>query len=311
METENTAYTDNQNSESTPVHNPGQHHSADPAKEHPGVRPDVINYDDVVEMIPKLKGHRKLVNWVLHLLKMDEVNRVHGKWCYTQGAEFARHLIDDDFHIDLQVDNEEVLDRFKEGAFITVSNHPFGSIDGIMLIYIMTKRRPEFKVMVNMFLNRLSAMRPNFIAVDPQATDDPEKRRVSVNGIREALRMLKSGEPVGFFPAGAMSKTDRKGFLVDRPWQESVLQIIARAKVPVIPVYFHGNNTWFFNLMGHVCWQIRTALLPRELFKKRYQTLRVTIGDPIMPEDQLRFKGNPDALGAYLRERTYALAAIR
>ncbi len=110
------------------------HHSADPAIEHPGVRPDVINYDDVVEMIPKLKGHRKLVNWVLHLLKMDEVNRVHGKWCFTQGAEFARHLIDDDFHIDLHVDNEEILDRFKEGAFITVSNHPFGSSDGIMLI---------------------------------------------------------------------------------------------------------------------------------------------------------------------------------
>lgn len=280
--------------------------SADPAIAHPGVRPDVINYDDVVEMVPKLKGHRKLVNWVLHLLKMDEVNRVHGKWSYTQGAEFARHLIDDDFHIDLQVDNEEVLDRFKEGSFITVSNHPFGSIDGIMLIYIMTKRRPKFKVMVNMFLNRLSAMRPNFIAVDAMASDDPVKRRVSVHGIREAMRLIRSGEPVGFFPAGAMSKTDRSGFLVDRPWQESVLQIIKKAKVPVIPVYFHGNNSWFFNLMGHICWQLRTAMLPRELFKKRNKKLRVTIGEPIMPDEQARFS-TPDALGAYLRERTYAL----
>lgn len=281
--------------------------SADPAIAHPGVRPDVINYDDVVEMIPKLKGHKRLVNRVLHLLKMDEVNRVHGKWCFTQGAEFASHLINDDFKINLIVDNEEILDRFPEGSFITVSNHPFGSIDGIMLIYIMTRHRPQFKVMVNMFLNRLSAMRPNFIAVDAMASDDEAKRHVSVNGIRAALRQIRSGEPMGFFPAGAMSKTDRTGFLVDRPWQESVLQIIAKAKVPVIPVYFHGNNSWFFNLMGHVCWQLRTAMLPRELFKKRGKTLRVTIGEPVMPEEQLKFKGDADALGAYLRERTYAL----
>lgn len=119
--------------------------------------------------------------------------------------------------------------------------------------------------------------------------------------------MIRSGEPVGFFPAGAMSKTDKTGFLVDRPWQESVLQIIAKAKVPVIPIYFHGNNTRLFNLMGHVCWQLRTALLPRELFKKRGQHLRVTIGEPIMHDDQTRF-ATPEALGAYLRERTYALA---
>ncbi len=286
------------------------HHSADPAIEHPGVRPDVINYDDVVEMVPKLKGHEKLVNWVLHLIRMDEVNRVHGKWCFTQGGEFARHLIDDDFHIDLTVDNEDILDRFKEGPFITVSNHPFGSIDGIMLIYIITRHRPKFKVMVNMFLNRLSAMRPNFIAVDPMASHDPEKKKVSINGIREVVKMLRSGEPVGFFPAGAMSKTNLKGELVDRPWQENVLQIIAKAKVPIIPVYFHGNNSWLFNLMGHLCWQLRTAMLPRELFKKRYKKMRVTIGEPIMPEEQERFKGNPDALGRYLREKTYALRKV-
>ncbi len=108
--------------------------SADPAIAHPGVRPDVINYDDVVEMIPKLKGHKRLVNRVLHLLKMDEVNRVHGKWCFTQGAEFASHLINDDFKINLIVDNEEILDRFPAGSFIKVSNHPFGTIAGIMLI---------------------------------------------------------------------------------------------------------------------------------------------------------------------------------
>ena len=138
----------------------------------------------------------------LHLAQIDEVNRVHGRWCMTPGPEFVEHLMVDEFKVKLQVDNAEILDRFREGPFITVSNHPFGSLDGIALIYIVTRVRPEYKVMVNMILNQLSAMRPNFIAVDQSASSDPEKRRVSVGGIKEAFSMLRSGKPVGFFPAG-------------------------------------------------------------------------------------------------------------
>ncbi|MDE6558478.1 MAG: 1-acyl-sn-glycerol-3-phosphate acyltransferase, partial [Muribaculaceae bacterium] len=213
---------------------------------------EVISVTDVTDMVPKLKGHEKLVGKVLHWLQIDEVNRVHAAWASTPGPEFSRHLIEDEFKTPLRVDNERILAEFPDGPFITVSNHPFGSLDGIALINLVTRYRPEYKVMVNMILGRLWAMRDNFITVDAWQSDDPSKRKVSVNGIRQALRQLKDGHPVGFFPAGAMSKTDRHNFLVDRPWQKSVLEIIARAKVPVIPIYFHGNNRFMFNLLGHI-----------------------------------------------------------
>ena len=141
------------------------------------VRPEVITTGDVAEVVPASKKFRWLVKRLMHLLQIDEVNRVHSKWCQTPGPEFVKHLMVDDFKIPLRVDNAEVLDRFKEGAFITVSNHPFGSIDGIALIYIVTRVRPKFKVMVNMILNQLSAMRPNFIAVDQAASDKPDRQR--------------------------------------------------------------------------------------------------------------------------------------
>ena len=273
-----------------------------------GIRKDAISVEDVEKMVPRLKGHQKLINSIFRLLRIDEVNRVHSAWCRTPGAAFARHLIEDEFHTPLEVTGEDVLKDFKEGAFITVSNHPFGSLDGIALINLVTRYRPKYKVMVNMILGKLTAMRENFITVDAWQSDDPEKRKVSVNGIREALRQLKDGEPVGFFPAGAMSKTNDKGFLVDRPWQKSVLEIIARAKVPVIPIYFHGTNRWFFNLFGHICWPLRSLLLPRELFSKKGKPMRISVGRPVTVEEQALFKGNVEALGDYLREKTYALA---
>lgn len=284
------------------------------SKEYEGlvVRPDVMNRDDIIAMVPRLKGHEKFVDKIMHLLMFDEVNRVHGAWCHDPGPAFARHLLDDEFHVPLRVDNEEILARFKEGAFITVSNHPFGSIDGIALIALVTKYRPEYKVMVNMILGKISAMSPNFITVDPSHSENADKRKVSVNGIREALRQIKEGKPLGFFPAGAMSKSNIHNFLVDREWQQSVLQIIAKAKVPVIPIYFHGNNSWWFNFWGHACWPLRSLLLPRQLFHhKKNKEMHISVGEPIMPEKQAEFKGDPMALGKFLREKTYDLSKLK
>ena len=271
------------------------------------IRPDVLNYDDLRQMVPRLEGHEKLVNRLLHFLSVDKVNAIHRKLMDTPGPEFVRRMLIEEFKIKLRIDNEQVLDNLPQGAFITVSNHPFGALDGITLIYLISRYRPEFKVMVNMILNKISAMRPNFIAVDAMATSDPEKRKVSVNGIRTAIRQLKEGHPVGFFPAGAMSTVNWRGRLQDRPWQPTILQIIQRAGVPVIPIYFHGSNSWWFNFLGKVCWPARSLRLPAEVWRKVGKEIHVSIGDPISPEEQRLHGATTEELGAYLRQKTYEL----
>ena len=275
------------------------------------IRPDVLNYEDIRRIVPKLDGHEKLVNWLLHFLSVDKVNRVHANCCDTPGPEFARRLLFDEYRLTLRIDNEQILDNLPEGAFITVSNHPFGALDGIALIHIIGSRRPEFKVLVNMILNQITAMRPNFIAVDPLASTDPSKRSVSVNGIRQALRQLSDGNPVGFFPAGAMSKTTLRHGLQDREWQKSVLQIIHRAKVPVIPIFFHGGNSWWCNLLGHICWPARSLRLPAEVFRKVGTEIHISVGDPISPAEQALHAVTPETLGKFLREKTYELSKLK
>ena len=275
------------------------------------IRPDVLNYDDIRRMVPKLDGHEKLVNWLLHFLSVDKVNAVHRKCCDTPGPEFTRRLLLEEFRLKLRIDNEALLDHLPEGAFITVSNHPYGALDGIALIYLIGSRRPEFKVMVNMMLNQITAMRQNFIAVDAWASNDPAKRAVSVAGIRKAMRQIANGQPLGFFPAGAMSKTDWKGHLVDRPWQDSVLQIIYRANVPVIPIFFHGGNSWWCNFLGHACWPARSLRLPAEVFRKVGKEMHISIGDVITPEQQALYRESPATLGKFLRDQTYALRSLK
>ena len=269
------------------------------------IRPDVINYEDLRQMVPLLDGHPKIARFLMHLLRIDEVNRVHGACCDTPGAAFPWRLLDM-WNITLDVDGQEVLSHLPEGAFITVSNHPFGAIDGIILIALIGRYRPEFKVMVNMLLNKITAMRPNFIAVDALSSTDPKKRAVSVAGIRTVMRQLSEGKPVGFFPAGAMSKTTLRHGLQDRPWQESVLKIIQKAKKPVIPIFFHGRNSRLCNIMGHVCWPLRSLMIPREMFNKSNSNVHVSVGEPISVEEQLRYPSWQE-LGEMLRAKTYEL----
>ena len=270
------------------------------------VKRTVLDYDDIVKMAPFLKGKRRLVGWLMKLLAVDKVNWIHDHNFDTPGPQFCRGLLED-LNIKLRIDNEQVLDNLPEGAFITISNHPFGALDGITLIDIIGRRRPKFKVMVNMILNYIVAMRPNFIAVDQTASDDPAKKAVSMKGIKEAIMQVRRGEPIGFFPAGAMSKTTLRDGLQDRPWQDSILQIIFRAKVPVIPIYFHGSNSWWFNFLGHACWPARSLRLPAEVFRKNGKEIHVSVGKPISVEEQREHGTNPEELGTYLREKTYGL----
>ncbi len=271
-----------------------------------GRKTAVLDADDVIAMVPKLAGHRRLVERMLHWLSVDKVNAVHAHNCETPGPAFVEGLLRD-FDIKLRVDGLDVLDNLPEGPFITVSNHPFGALDGITLIHLVASRRPEYKVMVNMILGRIWAMEPNFIAVDAMSSNDPAKKAVSVNGIRQAIDQVRSGRPLGFFPAGAVSKVNWRGRLVDRRWQPNVIRIIKKLEVPVIPIYFHGSNSWFFNFLGVVCWQLRTLRLPSEVFRKCHTTIHISVGNPITVEEQRAHAGSIDELGRYLKDTTYQL----
>ena len=266
----------------------------------------VLDADDIMAMVPKLQGHRKLVERFMKFLSLDKVNALHANHADTPGPQFVRGLLEE-LDIKLRIDNGQVLDNLPQGAFITVSNHHFGALDGIILIDMIASRRPRYKVMVNMFLNYIKAMSPNFIAVDAMASDDPKKRAVSMAGIREVIKMVRQGDPVGFFPAGAVAKVNWRGRLQDREWQPTVIQLIEKLKVPVIPIFFHGSQSWWFNFLGVVCWQLRTFRHPAEVFRKRGKTFHITVGDPITVEEQMAHMGSEKEFSDFLRRRTYEL----
>lgn len=270
------------------------------------IRPDVLNYDDIVKLAPALEGKRRLVETLMKFLSVDEVNKLHGACCAHPGAAFCRCMLEY-LNVTLDIEHAERLEHLPEGAFVTVSNHPLGAVDGVALIDIIGSRRPDFKVMVNMTLNYISAMRPNFIAVDALASDDPAKRAVSVQGLKQAIEQVRAGKPVGFFPAGAVSKLNRKLQLEDREWQPTIIRLIKKMKVPVVPIFFNASNSAWFNFLGLVSWKLRTLRLPAEIFYHRNKTLHVSVGPTISVDEILAHAATEEELGDFLKAKTYEL----
>ena len=138
------------------------------------MKESVVDIHDLQEAAPFFKSSfgtfvgKVLIKW----LSIDKVNKAHAHNCHLRGAEFTTALLNDPLiNIKYNLRNAEVLDHLPEGAFATVSNHPIGSIDGIMLIDIFASRRPDFKVMVNGVLTKIGAMGDNFVSVKPDSNN--------------------------------------------------------------------------------------------------------------------------------------------
>ncbi|MDB5014512.1 MAG: family N-acetyltransferase, partial [Daejeonella sp.] len=185
-----------------------------------------------------------------------------------------------------------------------IDNHPFGGIEGIVLLKILCAARPDSKLMANFLLKKIPNLSDYLIAVNPF---ENLEHTSSISGIKNTLQLLRNGTPIGIFPAGEVSTFKLETQQVtDRLWHPVVGKIIEKANVPVLPIYFHGNNGLLFNILSLIHPTFRTAKLPSELFNKHGHTIKVRIGKPIHVKD-VAYGNNTNKLLNYLRAKTYAL----
>ena len=263
----------------------------------------VLDANDIKRIFPWFKND-KIINALLRWLHVSDTNALHAANCHKRGADFSDSIVEG-IGAKLVIDNEEVLKNLPEGSFVTVSNHPFGALDGIIIISMFARYRPEYKVMVNQFLTCIGAMCDNFISVEPVSSSEKAKA-VSMNGIRTAIKHVREGNPIGFFPAGAVSKLKLDLTTEDREWQSSIVRLIKQFKKPVIPVYFYGRNSIMFYFLRSINYLLSSLRLPTEVFNKKGKTIHIAIGQPIMPEEYEHIE-DIEELGKFLKSKSYEL----
>jgi putative hemolysin len=265
---------------------------------------ELISVDDLSK-ISRLKGFGGgiIIRLLMRILKVNELNSIY-KEIYQQDTLKFLQSVHDRLEIKFEVDENELARIPLKEPFITVSNHPFGALEGIFLLPILLKTRPDYKVVANFLLHRLEPLKKYIIAVNPF---EDLKERSSLSGIKESINHLEKGNALGVFPSGEVSTFNwSKSIITDREWQKSALKMVKNAKVPVIPIYFHGSNGLMFQLLGAIHPMLRTAQLTREFFNMKKKTIKIRIGFPISVKEQKEFS-DITQYGKFLRAKTYAL----
>lgn len=258
------------------------------------------------EEIQKATGIKsnRLANIIKKRTRLTDLNHFYNS-VYSEATLECLENILSKLNITLKIDEKELKHIPKEGGFVTVSNHPFGAIDGIVLAALIYKQRPDYRLMANYLLQKVEPLKELFISVNPFNNEVIDEK--NIGGFRKIIELLNNDVPIGFFPAGEVSSWQsdvRK--ISDKQWDKSVVRLIKKAEKPIVPIYFEGSNSLLFHTLGLIHPSLRTAKLPSEFLNMEGSTIVVRIGKPVSIQENQTFK-DADRFGRYLRARVYAL----
>ena len=240
---------------------------------------------------------------LLSLTRLSTCNKIYDKHKHLEGVEFIDALLNE-FEVDYHIPEEDFKRIPKTGPFITVSNHPLGGIDGIILLKILLERREDFKIIANFLLHRIAPLKPYVLPVNPF---ENHKEIKSISGFKTAIAHLQQGSPLGIFPAGEVSTTRENKQIIDKAWEPAAMKLIKKAEVPVVPIYFHAKNSPLFYRLAKLGDVYRTAKLPSELLTQSERKIKIRIGNSISVNDQ-KEQQTLEEFTNFLRRKTYMLA---
>lgn len=214
----------------------------------------------------------------------------------------------DALDINLNVDLDRIKQLKDSGPLVVIANHPFGVVDGLALCHLTAQIHPDFKVILHKVLCRDERVATHVLPID--FTPSRAATRNNVRTKQKAIKTLKEGGIVVIFPAGGVSTAPKPFFsrATDLDWKPLTTKLIQSAGASVLPIYFHGQNSWLFQLASQFSQNLRLGMLLHEVHNKIGKTLDVEIGE-LIPYDRLEEAcEDRDSITRYLRDTLYSLS---
>ncbi len=266
---------------------------------------NLINKSDIAKAIGMNNALGRAAGAVaMSVMGLNEINKLYRNFSHLYGLDCTEAALKE-FRVSTDIIKEQLEYIPKEGPFIIVSNHPFGGWDGVILYDTIARIRPDLKIITNFILSMIPNLKDAFLDVNPFSGN--KNLRSSLGGIKAAKEHLEQGGCLAIFPSGEVSTYyDGLPYTADKSWAQGIMKLVYNAGVPVIPVYFDGENSRKFHRLGKIHPILRTVNLPNELLKRQGHTVSMRIGKALIPAEVAKYE-NAAALGAYLKSRVYAM----
>ena len=211
------------------------------------------------------------------------------------------------YNIEMNIVEGSLDDIPKKGPVVIVSNHPFGILDGLLLGYILSKTRKDFKIIANRVFRKAKDLDDVILPISFE--ENREGNIQNINTRNKAICFLQSGGIVGIFPGGTVATSAK---LFSRPldpfWKRFTSKLILKSDATVVPIFFGGSNSRLFQIASHLSYNLRMALLIREFGRKVDRKVDIAIGKKIDSKYLQKYSKDLDGMMEYLRFQSYALS---
>ncbi|MEV3838059.1 lysophospholipid acyltransferase family protein, partial [Aeromonas dhakensis] len=210
---------------------------------------------------------RQGLRWLLHEQAFQRFAACHP---HLRGLDFVEQALTE-LDFDYRVSEAQLEHIPASGRVIIVANHPIGSLDGLALLRLLGRIRPDVKIVANQLLAQLTPLRPLLLPVD------------NLGGKTDRRAILAMGEHLAnegalvIFPSGEVSRLGPKG-VKDGPWQSGFIKLAQRTRTPLVPVHLDGRNGLSFYLTAWLNNDWAGLLLVKQLFRQQGKRIAITIG---------------------------------
>lgn len=249
----------------------------------------------------------RVIEWVTgkpRILRM--VNKFEKTNADFRGQDFWRGVLNV-MGIDLTTPLEQLENIPKTGPVVVVANHPHGMVDGMIFADLIGRVRQDYRILTRSVLTGLDEAATSFMIPVP-FPHDPEAQRKMVEMRSNAMSHLENGGVVALFPSGVVMSSDSWfGPVIEREWSVFTAKMIRKSGATVVPIFYPGNNSRWYQIANRISPILRQGLLLHEIVRSCDKPMAPVIGAPLTAEQMAMLETDPRGFMAMLRKHTLAL----
>ncbi len=185
----------------------------------------------------------------------------------------------------------------KTGPLIIPATHPLFGLDGLTIMSMLKKVRPDVKIVANSTMDLVPGFEGTSIGINMQSDAGANSKAV-----REMLDWLKDGHALVIFPSAQITTSPTK----PEPWSRSTAMLARKSQASVLPIFVKGQPGLFYRLVSNYIGKLKQSFYPVEILKRRGTTVDLVLGEPIDSKTLSKFPDDEVAID-YIRDETYRL----